>query len=169
MPTSRPIRIVVVEDSPSDYDLLLLRLTADGWRASFDRVETEHALRRAVGKGCDLVICDHQLPGFNSLDALTAVRAGAAVPSLGDHVPDFPKPTSFVSKFPMRHGRRRGFDSEAAASDESGTRPFREQELVPLAPRDLALYGLRSPVWSAQCSTRTWSRVCETVSCLSLC
>ena len=43
--TDTPLNIVVVEDSATDFELLTLRLKAQGWAATFPRVETPEALR----------------------------------------------------------------------------------------------------------------------------
>lgn len=70
-----PLDIVVVEDSASDFELLQLRLRAAGWNARLSRVETQDELAAALDQPCGAVICDHQLPGFTSLDSLALVRA----------------------------------------------------------------------------------------------
>jgi len=72
---AQPLPIVVVEDSASDFELLCLRLAGAGWNARLTRVETEDELAGALEQPCAAVICDHQLPGFTSLDALAFVRA----------------------------------------------------------------------------------------------
>jgi len=69
-----PLHLVVVEDSTSDFELLLLRLKAMGWHTRLTRVETGEELRAALTATCAAVISDHQLPGFGSLEALAIVR-----------------------------------------------------------------------------------------------
>jgi PAS domain S-box-containing protein len=73
--TDAPLNIVVVEDSATDFELLALRLKAQGWAATFTRVETPEALREALAdETVAAVISDHQLPTMTSLDALAMVR-----------------------------------------------------------------------------------------------
>ena len=73
---SERIPIIVVEDSEDDYRLLLARFKAIGVAVEARRVETEPALREALGEGpCGAVIADHRLPQLSSLEALRIVRA----------------------------------------------------------------------------------------------
>jgi PAS domain S-box-containing protein len=70
-----PLDLVVVEDSATDYELLLLRLQSQGWGVRSQRVETAVELRRALANQVfAAVISDHQLPSFSSLEALAVVR-----------------------------------------------------------------------------------------------
>jgi signal transduction histidine kinase len=71
-----PLDLIVVEDSATDYKLLLLRLGTQGWTPRAVRVETADELRSALAeRACAAVISDHQLPTFSSLEALEVVRA----------------------------------------------------------------------------------------------
>lgn len=71
-----PLRLVVVEDSQDDYDLLCARLHREGFAPVASRVETGEALEQALAAGpVDAVISDHKLPQFSSLAALAIVRA----------------------------------------------------------------------------------------------
>ncbi len=68
---STPLRVLIVEDQEDDAALMLRELR----RAQFDpvseRVETEQEMSAALEKGgWELVLCDHGLPRFNSLQAL---------------------------------------------------------------------------------------------------
>jgi signal transduction histidine kinase len=75
------VRLLVIEDSPLDYELLLATLALQGLAACGQRVETGLALVQALDEGgWDLVISDHQLPGFSSSEALEIVRARPAPP-----------------------------------------------------------------------------------------
>ncbi len=73
-----PLRLLVVEDSDLDHDLLVATLQREGLRIEPRRVETASQLADALTDGTwDAVISDHQLPGFSSLAALDMVRASA--------------------------------------------------------------------------------------------
>lgn len=69
------MRLLVIEDSALDYELLLATLALQGLPARAERVESAQALRDALAREpWDLVVSDHQLPGFTSGDALAIVR-----------------------------------------------------------------------------------------------
>lgn len=71
-----PIRLLVVEDSELDYELLLRSLRRQHLAPDSVRVEDESGLRAALGAGpWDAVISDHHLPRFSSGEALRIVRA----------------------------------------------------------------------------------------------
>jgi signal transduction histidine kinase len=76
------IRILVVEDSELDFELLKATLRRQGISAALERVEDEPAMRAALGQGAwDAVISDHQLPRFSSLQALqTLKQSGLELP-----------------------------------------------------------------------------------------
>ncbi|HEB59148.1 MAG TPA: GGDEF domain-containing response regulator [Gammaproteobacteria bacterium] len=70
-----PIRILLVEDSENDALLLMRELSKGGFEPSCHRVETREAMIEALeGESWDLVITDHNLPGFSSEAALQAVK-----------------------------------------------------------------------------------------------
>ncbi len=71
MPT--PIRILIVEDSDDDADLLLRDLRRADYDVTFERVQTEDEMRRALPKDWDLIISDYSLPQFDARDALRVV------------------------------------------------------------------------------------------------
>jgi signal transduction histidine kinase len=74
-----PIRLLVVEDSELDYDLLQAILLRDretlGGRVRTTRAEDESGMRAAFARGpVDAVITDHNLPRFDSLAALKVTK-----------------------------------------------------------------------------------------------
>lgn len=70
-----PLRILLVEDSANDADLILLALTEAGLLIESRRVETEAALRTALGEATwDLVISDFNLPHFSAAAALSLLQ-----------------------------------------------------------------------------------------------
>ena len=72
------LKILLVEDSADDAELLALELADAGIEASWVRVDREAALKAALADGGhDLVVSDLGLPGFDGLEALRYVRACA--------------------------------------------------------------------------------------------
>ncbi|RRT98295.1 response regulator, partial [Stenotrophomonas sp. 278] len=79
MPRNGPVlghlRILLVEDSPGDAELLSGQILGAGLDASFERAESAAALRQALARETpDIVLSDLSLPGFSGLDALRIVR-----------------------------------------------------------------------------------------------
>ena len=69
------MRLLLVEDSSDDAELLSLELKAAGLAFELRRVENAAHLREAVGTFAPhLVISDNSLPGFSGFDALLLVR-----------------------------------------------------------------------------------------------
>ena len=84
MSAARPLRVLVVEDSESDYELLLMLLAGANYALDAERVEDERAMQAALAKGgWDVVISDHRLPRFSAHAALATLNAyGADIPFL---------------------------------------------------------------------------------------
>lgn len=77
-----PLRVLLVEDSEDDAALLLRELRRGGYEPQCERVDSgpnlEAALERA---GWDVIITDHNLPGYSSEAALAAIkRCGQDIP-----------------------------------------------------------------------------------------
>jgi PAS domain S-box-containing protein len=68
------IRVVIVEDRPSDAELMVLGLEAEGYAPEWQRVETGSALTAALETHPDLVLSDWSMPRFSGLEALQIVR-----------------------------------------------------------------------------------------------
>ena len=70
------LRLLVIEDSDDDAELLLLELTRCGYRCEATRVTTREGLREALGSAAfDIVLSDYRLPQFTGSEALAEVRA----------------------------------------------------------------------------------------------
>jgi len=78
------LRVLIVEDSEADYDLLVTLLANAGYAPAAERVEDEPSMRAALARGgWDAVISDHRLPRFSAHAALaTLQQAGEDVPFL---------------------------------------------------------------------------------------
>ena len=72
---SRPLRVIIVEDSDDDARLVLRALKQGGFDVTYERVETAETLQPLLeGREWDLVISDHGLPQFSAPEALRLVR-----------------------------------------------------------------------------------------------
>jgi PAS domain S-box-containing protein len=68
------LRVIIVEDSVSDANLVIWHLQKDGFVLQWRRVEDEEELLDAIQQDCDLVLSDWNLPGFSGLRALQIIR-----------------------------------------------------------------------------------------------
>src|SRR5213592_1044324 len=76
------LRVLIVEDSATDAELMLRAIRQAGFAPVHDRVETAEAMRAALaGQAWDVVLSDYSLPGFDALGALALLR---------DTAPDVP-------------------------------------------------------------------------------
>ena len=71
---TEPLRVLIVEDRPSDAELMVLRLEDEGFNPEWVRVETEAAYVAELDAAPDLILSDWSLPRFSGLRALRAVR-----------------------------------------------------------------------------------------------
>lgn len=70
-----PLRILLVEDSPEDAELLCDQIQDAGLEARFERVDSEQDLLDALAQGApDIVLSDLSMPGFSGYQALQIVR-----------------------------------------------------------------------------------------------
>ncbi|UXI70043.1 response regulator [Tahibacter amnicola] len=71
----RPLRILIVEDSESDAQLLLAELRQGGYEPEYDQVWTPEDMRQALKqRRWDLIISDWSMPRFTGLDAFSIAR-----------------------------------------------------------------------------------------------
>jgi PAS domain S-box-containing protein len=70
-----PLRVLLIEDSESDAQLVLRELRRGGYEPQWERVETAAALLDAVSKhGWDVILSDYVMPQFSGPAALRLVR-----------------------------------------------------------------------------------------------
>ncbi len=71
----KKLRVLILEDSEDDTLLALRELKRGGFDAAAERVSSEKGLKDALSRQeWDLVISDHNMPGFSSFDAIRIVR-----------------------------------------------------------------------------------------------
>ena len=75
---TRPLSVLLVEDSETDAELVLVELRRGGFDPTPQRVDNEAQLREALAEHvAEIVLCDHGLPGFSSKEALRIARDSA--------------------------------------------------------------------------------------------
>ena len=68
------LRVLLVEDSPDDEELVRLILADAGYAISLMRVTTRPAIEACLTEAIwDLILCDHNLPNLDSLEVLQIV------------------------------------------------------------------------------------------------
>ncbi len=79
---SKPLRLLQVEDSDSDADLILRNLRRAGYDIVFERVQTAAAMQQALSRGpWDVIVSDYRMPDFDAPAALALLQAtGADIP-----------------------------------------------------------------------------------------
>jgi two-component system cell cycle sensor histidine kinase/response regulator CckA len=79
-----PLRVLIVEDSPRDVEIILLELRDSGFEIGHKIVENETEFRAAIeAEAFDAVICDYRLPSWTGMDAMKALHGrGMDVPFL---------------------------------------------------------------------------------------
>jgi PAS domain S-box-containing protein len=79
---TRPLHLLLVEDSEADSELISAELRRSGFDAVVQRVDSETGLRDTLAMGSwEIVLCDHGLPSFSSAEAQRIVRdSGLDVP-----------------------------------------------------------------------------------------
>ena len=71
MTTTRKIRVLAIEDSVEDSELIHLELKRAGFDPSIQRVETEHEMLSSLKKKeWDLITSDYQMPHFSAREAI---------------------------------------------------------------------------------------------------
>ena len=79
---NRPLRVLLVEDSPDDAELVMRHLARGGFSVDHVQVEEREAFVSQLAKGgWDIVISDYALPRFSGMEALGTLRAtGSELP-----------------------------------------------------------------------------------------
>lgn len=80
----QPLRVLVVEDSENDCELLIRQLRRCGFATLVRRVDNGPELRRSLEQDSwDIIITDNKLPTFSGKEALAMIRdSGLNIPTL---------------------------------------------------------------------------------------
>ncbi len=69
------LRVLVIDDSTDDTELLLRQLRRDGFDLTAERTESVEGLKAALdAQDWDVALCDYYMPGFSGMDALAIVQ-----------------------------------------------------------------------------------------------
>ncbi len=73
---SKPLRVLLVEDSDDDAALIIRELQLSGFNVISERVYTKESMRLALEtRTWDLILCDYTMPNFDSKSALALMHA----------------------------------------------------------------------------------------------
>ena len=84
MSTLKTLRVLLIEDSEDDAFLLLRQIKKGGFEPNCHRVETAGDVKLALtSERWDICITDHNLPSFDSTQALEIIKAsGLDIPTV---------------------------------------------------------------------------------------
>jgi PAS domain S-box-containing protein len=72
----RPLRVLLVEDSDRDAELMVHHLESSGYKVHHQRVHNAATMEAALGREqWDLVLCDYVLPGFDVAPAIDLLKS----------------------------------------------------------------------------------------------
>ncbi|HEX2954720.1 MAG TPA: PAS domain S-box protein [Bacillota bacterium] len=72
---SPAIRLLMIEDSENDAELVLVALKRAGFvLEAFERIDKEEAIEEVLKDSWDIILSDHDMPGFDSIKALNIIR-----------------------------------------------------------------------------------------------
>lgn len=72
---AKPLRVLIVEDSPDDTEILLWELRRGGYEPEYQRVETAEVMRAALAeKSWDIIFTDYTMPQFSGTAALELLK-----------------------------------------------------------------------------------------------
>jgi PAS domain S-box-containing protein/putative nucleotidyltransferase with HDIG domain len=69
------LRVLMIEDSEDDAQLLIRDLKKGGYNPLYERVETAAAMKKALQeKQWDIILCDYNMPQFNAPSAIAVLK-----------------------------------------------------------------------------------------------
>jgi DNA-binding NtrC family response regulator len=70
-----PLRVLIIEDSESDADLVRYYLRKAGFELTWERVESAAEMQTALARQTwDIILSDYNLPGFDAPAALALLK-----------------------------------------------------------------------------------------------
>ncbi len=69
-----PLRVLIIEDSEDDTLVLLSTLKSNGYKPTYERVDSAAGMSAALDQPWDVVIADYVVPGFNAAAALSLLK-----------------------------------------------------------------------------------------------
>jgi signal transduction histidine kinase len=73
--SANPLRVLLVEDSAADAELLIGELSRGGYQVVLERVDNAEAMRHALGREqWHIVLSDYSMPQFSAPEALAILR-----------------------------------------------------------------------------------------------
>lgn len=151
------LRVLIVEDSPPDADLMVAKLKRAGFPVTFEVVNEPAAFERALTHfNPDLILCDHNLRTWMGFDALAALKkSGKDIPfivvtaTLGDEAAvDYIK--QGAAEYVLKHRLERLPMAVRQALRDKAHRAEAErlQELIVSAKREweLTFDGVSDPI-----------------------
>lgn len=78
------LRILVIEDSKDDAELIVREIRRGGYTIEFERVETKPHMQQALAQGTwDMILSDYSMPQFSAMSALEVLNdSGLDIPFL---------------------------------------------------------------------------------------
>ncbi len=120
VPSGRSLRLLLVEDNPSNQRVAALLLAKLGHEADL-ATDGQQALERLAGRAYDAVLMDCQMPGLDGYQAARRIRSGS-VPGVNPRVPIIA-----LTAYALAGDRARCL---AAGMDEHLTKPLRPADLA---------------------------------------
>ncbi len=68
------LRVLIVEDSEMDAELMVMRLEIEGYNPAWQRVDTRQTFLEALNEDLDIILSDWTLPQFSGLAALRLLK-----------------------------------------------------------------------------------------------
>lgn len=77
----KPLRVLIVEDSPHDAEVIVRVLGRAGYACDWTQVDREEDFLRQLQPDLDIILCDCQMPYFDAMQALKLLQeSGLSVP-----------------------------------------------------------------------------------------
>jgi PAS domain S-box-containing protein len=71
----KSLRVLIVEDSEDDTQLLIRALKKGGYSPLYERVQTSSAMKEALKeKQWDIILCDYKMPNFSGPSAIAVLK-----------------------------------------------------------------------------------------------